>query len=248
MSNPVDELFDHARKAAEQVVALALERAIASAQSSIRRAAQSKIQSLAGRIVFFTSVLGKLSHGTANVVADSYRGPFARTLTPAEIKIVAWAFGKQPVSPSQVRIVPGPGFQTLAAIAFLNGNPAITIGNTVYIKQHVYRERGGSNLAATPEGVEMLLHEYTHVLQYGRLGFARFGARYATEFKAAGGDANKMYDYKNRKKSFDEESLEGQAALVGDFGEQLALPAARRTPALIQQLRSKLQATGILGQ
>ncbi|WP_260597188.1 DUF4157 domain-containing protein [Sphingomonas endolithica] len=248
MGNPVDELFDHARKIASRVVVMALERAIQSAQAAIRRSVQSEFQSLAGKIGLFTSVLGKLPHGTANVVADSYRGPFARALTPAEVKIVTWAFGKQPVAPSQVRIVPGPGLQTVAAIAFLNGNPAITIGNTIYIKQRVYRERGGSNLAATPEGVEMLLHEYTHVLQYGRLGFARFGARYAAEFKAAGGDANKMYDYKHRKKGFNDESIEGQAALVGDFGEQLALPPVRRTPALIRQLRSKLNGTGILGQ
>jgi hypothetical protein len=248
MTGNLPDPFDFARRALSRAVAAALDRAIAAVQRSAANAVNNRVRTLAQNIEYVTAVLGRLPHGTANVVADSFRGLFMRSLSPGETALVTDAFGSQPVTPRQVRIVPGPGNQPLAAAAFLNGNPAITIGNTIYIKPSVYRERGGKDWSANPEGVEMLLHEYTHVVQYARLGFAAFGARYAREFRESDGDANKMYDYGSRNRSYDQEMLEGQAAIVGDYGRQMALPPERRTPALIKQLRDKLRGTGILSQ
>ncbi len=240
--------FDGVRRYLSRAAARALDRAITEVQQAAGRAVRRRMRDVSDTIDYVTSVLGRMPHGVANTVADAGRGPSARPLAPNEVVLVNQAFGAQPVSPGQVRIVPGAGNQPAAAAAFRNGNPAITIGNTIYMKPEVYRARGGSDLSSNPEGVEMLLHEYTHVIQYTRLGFTAFGARYAREFHQSGYDANKMYDYGSRTRNYDDEMLEGQAAMVGDYGRQMALPPGSRTPALIQQLRTKLRGTGILGQ
>ena len=248
MASSVPDPFDAVRRALNRAAAAALDRAIASVGEAASRAVSNVARTLAQDIEYVTAVLGRLGHGTANAVADSFRGPFSRALAPAETSLVNAAFGSQPVLPGQVRIVAGPGNQPLAAAAFLNGNPAITIGNTIYVKPSVSRDRGGADWTTNPEGVELLLHEYTHVVQYARLGFATFGKRYAEEFRANNNDAGKMYDYESRNLHYDQELIEGQAAIVGDYARQMALPPERRTPALIQQLRAKLRGTGILGQ
>ncbi|MGH6616556.1 eCIS core domain-containing protein [Sphingomonas sp.] len=240
--------FDEIRRYLSRAAARALDRAIAEVQQAAVRAVRRKVRDVSDTIDYVTSVLGRMPHGAANAVADAGRGPSARPLVPNEIALITQAFGAQPVSPGQVRIVPGAGRQPAAAAAFRNGNPAITIGNTIYIKPDAYRARGGSDLTSNPEGVEMLLHEYTHVIQYTRLGFTAFGTRYAREFHQSGYDAGKMYDYGSRKLNYDDEMLEGQAAMVGDYGRQMALPPGSQTPALIQELRTKLRGTGILGQ
>jgi Domain of unknown function (DUF4157) len=239
--------FDYVRRALNRAATEALDRAIAAVRNAAVRAVQNRVRNLAENIEYVTAVLGRMSHGMANIVADSFRGILSRPVTAGEARLIAQAFGPQPVHPSQVRFVPGPGNQPLAAAAFINGNPAITIGNTVYIKPSTYSKLGGNDLSATPEGIEMLIHEYTHVVQYARLGFAVFGARYAQEFRSSGNDANKMYDYRSRNLHYDQEMIEGQAAMVGDYAQQMALPAAKQNAALIQQLRTKLRGTGIFG-
>jgi len=240
--------FDAVRRLITKAAADLLDRAVASVTQAATSAVRQRVRSLAESIEYVTAVLGRLPHATANIVADSFRGLFHRALAPAEIALIDRAFGKQPVLPSQVRVVNGPGNQPLAVAAFLNGNPAITVGNTIYIRRSERQTLGGNDMASNPDGVEMLLHEYTHVVQYARLGFAAFGRRYAREFRANGGDANKMYDHKSRRLHFDDELIEGQAAIVGDLGQQMALPAKNRNEALIRQLRAKLRGTGILGQ
>lgn len=246
-SSALPDPFDYVRRALSRAVTKALDQAIAAVRNAAARAIRDRIRTLAENIEYVTAVLGRLSHGMANTVADSFRGIASRPVTAGEATLIAQAFGPQPVHPSQVRFVSGPGNQPLAAAAFLNGNPAITIGNTVYIKPSTYSKLGGNDLSATPEGIEMLIHEYTHVVQYTRLGFAAFGSRYAQEFRASGNDANKMYDYRSRNLHYNREMIEGQAAMVGDYAQQMALPAAKRNTALIQQLRTKLSGTGIFG-
>lgn len=239
--------FDYVRRTLNRAAAEALDRAIAAVRNAAATAVRNRIRNLAENIQYVTAVLGRLPHAMANTVADSFRGPVSRPLTSGETTLIAQAFGSQPVHPSQVRFVPGSGNQPLAVAAFINGNPAITIGNTVYIKPSTYTDLGGNDLSATPEGIEMLIHEYTHVVQYARLGFAVFGARYAQEFRASGNDANKMYDYRSRNLHYNQEMIEGQAAMVGDYAQQMALPAAKQNAALIEQLRTKLRGTGIFG-
>lgn len=127
-------------------------------------------------------------------------------------------------------------------MAFLNGDPAITI----YIKPSQCRDVQGGDLSILATGAE-LLHEYTHVVQYDRLGFTAFGKRYAAEFRASGYDADRMYAFRSRGTNFDQEMIEGQAAIVGRYAEQIALDPSKRQQDLIEDIRRRLRGTGIYG-
>ena len=191
------------------------------------------------------ALLGRLSHGAADAIVEASRGPYARPLTPREVRLVREAYGDR-VVPSRVRIVPGPGFSAIAAAAFIKGNPAITLGNTIFLKPGLSWLRP-AELPRTTGGLRMLVHEWTHVIQYATMGYAAFGARYVAELAAAGGNADRLYDYQTRHLTFTGETLEGQAQIVGD----LAGAVHGRTPAdasRAQLLRSKLRGTGIYGQ
>ena len=61
-------------------------------------------------------------------------GPSARPLTQYETRLIVDAFGQR-VPPHAGRIVPGPGLSYFVKMAFINGNPAIMIGNTIYLKK-----------------------------------------------------------------------------------------------------------------
>lgn len=188
--------------------------------------------------------LGRLSHGAVDAILETSRGPSARALTPREQKLVQEAFGNR-VPPARVRIVPGPGLSKIAAVAFLNGNPAITLGNTIFLKPGVAYLRY-QDISLTLGGLELLLHEWTHVIQYATHGYAAFGARYAAELRAHGGDADKLYKHDERNVPFNGETLEGQAQIVGD----LAGAVRGKKPedaARARMLRSKLSGTGIYG-
>jgi hypothetical protein len=101
-------------------------------------------------------------------------------------------------------------------------------------------------LAQTIGGLSLLVHEWTHVIQYAQMGYALFAHRYATELRTYG-NADRLYDYQTRNLPFAGETLEGQAQIVGDF----AIAKRGRTPAdatRAQTLRTKLRDTGIYGQ
>lgn len=247
MASQVPDLFDYAKRTLSRAAAQALDRAIEAAAQAARRAVQDRVDDLAASIEYFSAVLGQMAHGAANAVADSFRGGAARTLTKAEADLINGVFGNQPVTTDQVRFVNGPGRQPLAATAFLKGNPAITIGNTVYVKADHYLAAGGADWTGNTVGMELLFHEYVHVLQWAKLGFGRFGKRYAQEFKKAGGDPAVMYAYQSRDLHYRDEMLEGQAAMVGDWAEQWKTDPSARNQALIQQIREKLRGTGIFG-
>jgi hypothetical protein len=190
-------------------------------------------------------LLGRLSHAAVDAYLEASRGPFARPLTPREIMLVREAFGGR-VEPSRVRIVPGAGHSRIAQVAFLNGNPAITLGNTIFLKPGVQWIRP-AELPQTLGGLRLLLHEWTHVVQYATLGYRAFAGRYAAELRAHGGDADRLYEHDTRNLPFNGETLEGQAQIVGD----LAGASRGRTPADAQRatmLRGKLRGTGIYGQ
>lgn len=190
-------------------------------------------------------LLGRLSHGAADAIIEASRGPHARPLTQRELRLVQEAFGNR-LSPARVRVVPGPGYSAIAVAAFANGNPAITLGNTIFLKPGFDWLRT-AELPQTIGGLRLLVHEWTHVIQYATLGYAAFGRRYAAELRSHGGDADQLYDYQTRNLPFAGETLEGQAQVVGD----LAAATRGRTPAdavRAQMLRSKLRGTGIYGQ
>ncbi|PTQ58806.1 uncharacterized protein DUF4157 [Sphingomonas sp. PP-CE-3G-477] len=190
------------------------------------------------------TMLGKLLHEEANAIADKDRGPHARPLTAAERKAIVEAYGSDP-DPSRVRIVPGPGESIVAFAAFVKGNPAITIGNTIYLRWG-QKKINYPDFTRSDEGLDMLVHEYSHVIQYHRLGFSRFGARYAAELTRARGDADSLYDYKHRKTTFNTETLEGQAEMVGNYAKVKSGSGAL-SRAEAAGLRKRLKGSGVYG-
>jgi Domain of unknown function (DUF4157) len=186
--------------------------------------------------------LASLPSDAANALADSMRGPKARTLTSGEQAQLNKIFSNRSIDLSNVRIVDGPGNNPAAAAAFRNGNPAITIGNTVYVKPGTY----SADFSKTAKGVELLAHEFAHVDQYQDLGFGSFGAKYARDLASVGGDPNKAYRYETRNTTFKTETLEGQAQMVGDYAEYKA-GGKNLTAAQVKDVENRLKGTGFFG-
>ncbi|WP_156309854.1 DUF4157 domain-containing protein, partial [Novosphingobium sp. AAP93] len=207
----------------------------------IRDAGESIFRDLEDKRQELAHNLRNLPSNAANALADSMRGPNARELTSGEYKLIRDAFGRE-IDLSDVRIVNGPGYNPDALTAFnLGGNPAITEGNTVYIGKNYLNDFSSSRA-----GIETLLHEFTHVLQYQTLGFSGFGAKYAVDLKNNGFDRNKVYDYQSRSTTFRTETLEGQAQMVGDYARLRAGNVPSSAPAM-QSLARRLQGSGIYG-
>ena len=126
-------------------------------------------------------------------------------------------------------------------IAFLNGNPAITLGNSMYFVP----SRWKANFASPRIGIPLLLHEFTHVIQWDRLGHAAFLRRYMREKRAAGG-APATYEYTNRQTDFGHEMLEGQAQMIEDqAGFRLGIPRGQKSRAA--DLKRRLAGSGVYG-
>ena len=115
------------------------------------------------------------------------------------------------VRPERVRIVEGKGTSAAAAAAFVKGNPAITLGNTIHFKSDRYR----SDFLLKPKDVALLVHEWTHVVQYSRIGYAAFAAKYGRDLKQHGFNPDKLYKVLERESLYREETLEGQAEMAG---------------------------------
>jgi len=190
-------------------------------------------------------MLVRLPHHLADMLADSWRGRDARTLTARERLTVVDAFGYR-ARPELLRVVNGPGLSTIVRAAFGNGNPAITIGNTIYLnpaskwpERDLTRTRNGA-------GAVLLVHEVMHTIQYRELGYARFLARYGADMAAAKGNAREMYRYYKRNRNFDGEMLEGQAEMVGEYYRlKNSSDPTSRDPR--DDLRRRLKGTGIYG-
>jgi hypothetical protein len=138
----------------------------------------------------------------------------ARPLTEGEVALARTAFGDEPPY-DKVRLRKGAGMNAAAAIAFMRGNPAITLIRTVYFKTPWHRDFS----TADPRSKAELLHELTHILQYERLGPLGFGFRYARELAAFRFRPGRLYDYKKAGKKFPQATLEGQAEMVGNYAE-----------------------------
>jgi hypothetical protein len=183
-----------------------------------------------------------LPGAAANALADSMRGPSARTLTSGEESQLRKVFGNN-IDLSNVRIVNGAGYNPDAKIAFdVGGNPAITEGNTVYIRSDGYM----ADFSKDPEAIRTLAHEFTHVQQFQQRGFANFFGRYAKDL-ATIGDRNKVYDYASRPNTtYKTETLEGQAKMVGDYANFKA-GGSVLTAAEAKDVERRLKGTGIFG-
>ncbi len=190
-------------------------------------------------------VLRQLPHHLADMLADSWRGPSARVLTANERLAIADVFGVR-ARPELLRIVDGAGQCAIAAAAFRNGNPAITVGNTIYlnpVSKWPVRDLAGDD---TGDDLELLMHEVTHTIQYRELGFAVFLARYGSDMAAVRGDANEMYRYWRRSRPFDREMLEGQAEMVGNYTTLRHVRDPKLQPRQAD-LRRRLRGTGYHG-
>lgn len=133
-----------------------------------------------------------------------------RKLTAGEIALARTAFGDK-IDYSRVRLSDGPGNSIFAHIAFAKGNPAITIGSTVYFKRDYCPD-----FSAPGENGPTFMHEMAHVWQYRALGMPAFAARYGAEFVRVKGRPNDMYKYTDQT-SFDAAMLEAQAQMIGDY-------------------------------
>lgn len=132
----------------------------------------------------------------------------SRGLRPGEAAAVQRVFGES-VDPARLRIVAGPGDSFIAAQAFRNGNPAITIGDTIYFRN------APTDLSTSADGLRTLAHEVNHVRQYQTYGTAGVFARIAGD--ALGHGQNGAYAYYERDRAFTNETLEGQSQIVGDY-------------------------------
>lgn len=186
--------------------------------------------------------LVSLPNSAANALADSLRGPSARTLTAGEEAQLRKVFGNS-IDLSNVRIVNGAGYNPDAKIAFdIGGNPAITEGNTVYIRSDGYR----ADFSKDAKGIRTLALEFAHVYQFQKMGFGSFFGKYAKDLVTIG-NRDSAYDYQSRPNTtYKTETIEGQAQMVGDYANFRAggIDIGAKTA---KDIENRLKGTGIFG-
>ena len=158
-----------------------------------------------------------------------------RKLTAGEIALAKAAFGAK-VDYTKVELNDGPGTRFAAHIAFAKGNPAITLGSSIYFKSDYCDDFSAAGLRER----KSFIHEMTHVWQYQKLGMAKFLLRYGEELAKVGGKPNDMYRYEAGKAKFGEAMLEAQANMVGDYSEAIWSANAAR----IAQLAKNMAGSG----
>lgn len=154
-----------------------------------------------------------------------------RKLTGGEIALARAAFPKG-IPTDGVEIVDGPGTSFAAHIAFMRGNPAITLGSTIH-----YRLWYTDDFAGPETNAGSFIHEMTHVRQYAELGQASFFARYAKELAQVGGNPDKLYEYEAGVDLFTKATLEAQAQMVEDYSRALWGKNAARKAELAKNLK-----------
>lgn len=159
-----------------------------------------------------------------------------RTLTAGEIALARAAFGDR-IEYDGVTLSDGPGNQPLAHLAFAKGNPAITVGSTVYFKTDYCPD-----FSAPGQNRSSFLHEMTHVWQYGDLGLAMFFLRYGADLVKVGGNPDDMYVYTPETR-FADAMIEQQAQMVGDYSHA----RSNGPPDSEARLRNNLAGSGIYG-
>jgi hypothetical protein len=165
------------------------------------------------------------------------REPYRR-LTAGEIAFARQAFADS-IGYERVWICDGAGGNPIAMAAFRNGNSAIALRRTIHFGD-LYCENYAQ---AHSRGKILFVHEMTHILQYARLGVARFLAIYAWEFAACGFNARRMYLYEPGRTNFRSAMLEAQAQMAGDYyGAILAGNAAHA-----KLIAANLKGSGLYG-
>jgi hypothetical protein len=160
-----------------------------------------------------------------------------RPLTAGEIALGQAAFGGK-VDCTRVKLSDGPGNNPFAHMAFAKGNPAITIGSTVYFKQDFCPD-----FSAPGRNRKSFIHEMAHVWQYRAMGMPAFFLRYGEDLIKAKGRPDDMYNYVPGTAKFGESMLEAQAEMVCDYSEALWTGnAARKT-----LLAGNLAGSGVYG-
>ncbi len=143
MPRSVDDLLGRGLSALEQAV---ISRTL-DGLAGLAKSAGNGIADLADKV---RDQLAALPNSAASALADSMRGPNSRTLTAGETTALRNAFANS-IDLNNVRIVDGPGRNPDAWIAFnIGGNPAITEGNTVYVRSENYVK----DLSLTPRGCD----------------------------------------------------------------------------------------------
>lgn len=147
------------------------------------------------------------------------------------------SFGDR-VDYDRVRIRMGAGHNPVAWMAGRNGNPAITLVNTIHLFEAdlcADFSCGGNPL--------LFMHEMTHIWQYDALGAPRFFLRYGRDFAACGFRAKAMYQYEEGATRFEGARLEAQAEMVSHFSDALR----KQDKARLARLKDNLAGTGLYG-
>jgi uncharacterized integral membrane protein (TIGR00697 family) len=161
----------------------------------------------------------------------------SRPLTQGEIALAEPVFGKA-LDYGRVRIRLGAGWNPIPRLAFANGNPAITLGRTIHVREPI------ADFAQCPEAQRRLfVHEMVHIRQYRALGLVRFLLRYAREFMAARFDAQALYRYAPGETRFAGATLEAQAEIAADH----ALALWRGDAEAVERLRPNMVGSGLSG-
>lgn len=160
-----------------------------------------------------------------------------RKLTQGEIQLARAAFGDK-IAYGDVRISDGPGQNFAAHIAFARGNPAITLGTTVYFKSD-----HSTDFSKVGADAKSFMHEMTHIWQFQELGQVHFYLRYGKELAEAGFDPDEMYKYKAGTARFEDAMLEAQASMVGDYSAALWA----KKPERIALLAGNMAGSGLYG-
>ena len=129
-----------------------------------------------------------------------------------------------------------------------NGNPAITIGNTIYY-QHQLRD-----FTQSSDGIRSLVHELKHVVQYQRYGVAAVFARITRDYFKYGEQGAYQY-YNQGNMPYNNRPLEAQAQIAGDYAryrETGQLPTynigGRQQEITRRQLEAYARGSGVYGR
>jgi len=163
--------------------------------------------------IYSPGFLSMLSTGLAftpiSVIGGATPAPTEqlRAMSASEKGAMSRIFGNS-VSLEKVTIIFGDGGSLIAKRAFANGNPAITLGNTIYFNSLPHEFTSVADLAN-------LAHEMTHVRQYQTLGWFAVISGVAIDAAAVGQVV--PYQYWTRTLGYQYEMLEGKAQIVQDY-------------------------------
>jgi len=160
-----------------------------------------------------------------------------RGLARGEIALAQTAFAGR-IDYSRVKLSDGPGNNPFAHMAFAKGNPAITIGSTIYFKEDYCPD-----FSAPGRNRKCFIHEMTHIWQYRKLGMPAFFLRYGEDLLMAKGRPDDMYNYVAGTDRFEDAMLEAQAEMVCDYAEALWTGNQTRRA----QLAANLARSGLYG-